>query len=92
MTDLDNILNTVCEEVGVEREKIADRRRINERHQMARIVYCRVAFGYLPYDDIGRKINRSRKSVCYNINYAKTNRIIEYAIKEVRSKLKKENI
>ena len=90
MTTLDDILNATCEITGVDREKITSRRRIGETHQLARIVYCRVASdNAFSYSEIGNKINRHRQNVHRNVKHAKTDRIFEYAIKEVLLNLKK---
>lgn len=92
MITLDDILNVTCETIGVDMETVSDKRKINETHQTARNVYCRVAhvnnFGY---SEIGWKINRDRRQVYQNIKNGRTDRIFEYVVKEVLANLKNGN-
>ena len=88
MITLDDILNVTCEVTGVDKENIISRRRIDEVHQTARVVFCRVAAGKYTYDAIGRKINRRKQQVNHNIVNAGSGWFCDNAIREVRAKLK----
>ena len=68
--DVNDILTITCETVGVDKKRIADKRKIDKTYQMARIVFCRAAFGKFSYAAIGRKINRARQNVCHNVKKA----------------------
>jgi hypothetical protein len=87
MITLDDILNATCEITGADREKVIDKRRIDQTHQIARIVFCHSALGRATYHKIGQKINRDRRNVGYFINNANLYLEIQTAIKEVKEKL-----
>jgi len=75
MTTLEDILNATCEVYGLKKRNIASKKRIDEKHQTARIVYCIVSTsnGYrFAYSEIGRAINRTKQQVCYNIKKSDT--------------------
>ena len=91
MKTLDEILEATCEAVGIDKDKIADKRKIDESHQIARIVYCHIAnitYGF-GYRAIGAKINRAPTNVYHNVNKAPINsyRFFDFIIKEVQLKL-----
>ena len=74
MTTLDNILEATCDVFGINKENMSDVRKIDEIHQIARIVYCRIAFDIgngFSYRAIGIKINRKPSQVHHNIRVAK---------------------
>jgi hypothetical protein len=89
MITLDDILRVTAEVMGVKKEKVASGKKIDETHQIARIVCCRIAVKYrYGYKAIGEKIGRSKRAVCHNVNFAKTNGYLyEAAMQEVESKL-----
>jgi hypothetical protein len=81
MITLDEILNTTCDVIGLEKGDITSKRKIDETHQAARVIYCRVAANLHPqmgHRAIGRKINRARENVWHNIKNSKSASAFEY--------------
>ena len=73
MARLDDILTVICEVVGVKKDNVADRRKIDDLHQAARAIYCRIAHeSKYSYSAIGRPINRKPQQVHHNVNNGKS--------------------
>ena len=59
--------------MGIRKDDVVSKKRIDETHQAARVIVCRIAANMKPrigYSEIGRKINRARENVWHNVNNA----------------------
>ena len=89
MTTPDRILNAVCEVMELESDKVLSKRRINETYQMARVVFCRIAYEHsIPTNGICTKINRCPQNVHHNIYKGKgAGWEYENTMREVRKRI-----